>query len=198
MQDHKKEARSQQIEDAAYEVLRDKGYGAASMLSIAKKAKCSNETMYRWYGDKVGLFRALVERNAQQAVTVLNDALDQNVEPLQTLRDLGPVLLSALLDEKAVALNRAAAADTTGELALALAQAGRGTVAPLIEDVIQRAVTTGAISGPADEATEVYLSLLIGDLQIRRVVARMPPLEDAAYQHRAARAVDGLKTLFPA
>ncbi|NVO25543.1 TetR/AcrR family transcriptional regulator [Donghicola mangrovi] len=198
MQDHKKEARSQQIEDAAYEVLRDKGYGAASMLSIAKKAKCSNETMYRWYGDKVGLFRALVERNAQQAVTVLNDALDQNAEPLQTLRNLGPVLLSALLDEKAVALNRAAAADTTGELAVALAQAGRGTVAPLIEDVIQRAVTTGAISGPADEATEVYLSLLIGDLQIRRVVARMPPLEAAAYQHRAARAVDGLETLFPA
>lgn len=198
MQDQKKEARSQQIEDAAYEVLREKGYGGASMLSIAKRAKCSNETMYRWYGDKVGLFRALVERNAKGAVAMLTEALEQNTQPLTTLRDFGPVLLDALLDERAVALNRAAAADPTGELAVALTEAGRGTVAPLVAQLMERAIESGAIGGPASEAADLYLSLLIGDLQIRRVVARMPAPDAATCKRRSQRAVDGLLALLPA
>ena len=75
MQDTKKDARSEQIEEAAYAVLAEKGFAGASMLSIAKRAKCSNETMYRWYGDKVGLFRALVTRNADRVASVLRQRI---------------------------------------------------------------------------------------------------------------------------
>ncbi len=45
-------------------MLDAKGYAGASMLAIARQAKASNETLYNWYGDKNGLFRALVVRNA--------------------------------------------------------------------------------------------------------------------------------------
>ncbi|MCP4433742.1 MAG: TetR/AcrR family transcriptional regulator, partial [Gammaproteobacteria bacterium] len=48
-------ARQYRIEEATYELLAESGYHACSMLSIAKRAKASNETLYRWYGDKVGL-----------------------------------------------------------------------------------------------------------------------------------------------
>lgn len=58
--------RKDQIERAAYEVLKEKGYAGASMLSIARKARASNETVYNWYGDKAGLFKALVQRNAAE------------------------------------------------------------------------------------------------------------------------------------
>ena len=47
--------RQKQIESAAYLVLEKKGFSGASMLAIAKQAKASNETLYRWYKDKNGL-----------------------------------------------------------------------------------------------------------------------------------------------
>ncbi|MEY8881792.1 TetR/AcrR family transcriptional regulator [Donghicola sp. XS_ASV15] len=198
MQDAKKDARSEQIEEAAYAVLAEKGFAGASMLSIAKRAKCSNETMYRWYGDKVGLFRALVTRNADQAADVLRDAAAEDRDPMTMLEHFGPVLLDVLLGEKAVALNRAAAADGSGVLGLTLAAAGRDTVQPLIVAVMERAIGQRAISGPAEAACDLYLSLLIGDWQIRRVVARVPAPSTEMCIGRAKRAVQGLRALMPA
>lgn len=198
MQDAKKHERSQQIEEAAYAVLAEKGFAGASMLSIAKTAKCSNETMYRWYGDKVGLFRALVARNADQAAAVLRDAAAEDRDPMAVLEDFGPVLLDVLLGEKAVALNRAAAADGSGVLGQTLAEAGRDTVQPLIIAVMERAIGQRAIAGPAAAACDLYLSLLIGDWQIRRVVARVPAPSAEMCAGRAKRAVQGLRALMPA
>ena len=108
--------REDRIEQATYALLAEKGYGSTSMLSIAKRAKCSNETLYNWYGDKVGLIRALVTNNAEQARALLDQALDANGSALDVLERFGPVLLGILLGDKAVALNRAAAADASGEL----------------------------------------------------------------------------------
>nr|MEC9418796.1 TetR family transcriptional regulator [Pseudomonadota bacterium] len=49
-----RERRKAAIEAAAIELLLDQGYDNLSMLAVAKKAKASNETLYRWYGDKTG------------------------------------------------------------------------------------------------------------------------------------------------
>ena len=83
MREDRKSLRQQQIEDAAYEVLESKGYGGTSMLGIARKARASNETLYNWYGDKQGLFQALVTRNAAEVKDHLEEAL-------QTDRDASP------------------------------------------------------------------------------------------------------------
>ena len=60
MRSEKKQARHEAITKAAYAQLAKNGYDGTSMLSIAKAAKASNETLYRWYGDKQGLFAAMV------------------------------------------------------------------------------------------------------------------------------------------
>ena len=61
MKKEKKVQRQSEIETAAYALLDEFGYGGISMLKIAKRAKASNETIYRWYGDKLGLFKSLVK-----------------------------------------------------------------------------------------------------------------------------------------
>ena len=66
MREEKRSLRQQQIEAVAYEVLELKGYSGTSMQGIARKARASNETLYNWYGDKQGLFMALVTRNAEE------------------------------------------------------------------------------------------------------------------------------------
>ena len=145
------------------------------MLSVAKRAKASNETLYRWYGDKQGLFKAMVLRNAQEVRDLLEHELKEEHPPLKTLRRLGPQLLGVVLGERAIALNRAAAADASGELGAALTEGGRESVVPLIAQVFQRARKEGVIRGlSTKDAVELYIHLLIGDLQIRRVIGAEP------------------------
>ena len=116
MRDEKKTIRQQQIEKAAYEVLESKGYGGTSMQGIAKRARASNETLYNWYGDKKGLFQALVTRNAAEVKSHLEAELKTDKDALSILSSLGPKLLGLLTGDRAVALNRAAAADPIGRI----------------------------------------------------------------------------------
>ena len=102
------------IEAAAYDVLQDKGYSGASMLAIARAAKSSNQTLYKWYGDKKGLFSALIAANAEEVRALLAEEKDN--DPQKTLERLGPSLYRLLTSDRAIALNRAAAADPSGEL----------------------------------------------------------------------------------
>lgn len=196
MREEKRSIRQQQIEDAAYEVLEAKGYGGTSMLRIAKQARASNETLYNWYGDKQGLFQALVARNAAQVKGHLEAELKTDNDALSILATLGPKLLDLLTGDRAVALNRAAAADSSGELGVTLSKAGRETVFPLLEQVFLRARTEGQLTfDETGEAVALYLDLLIGDLQIRRVIGRQPRPAKAVQAERAAQALRHLRQL---
>lgn len=186
--------RMAEIEEAAYAVLIEKGYAGASMLSIAKAAKASNETLYRWYGDKNGLFRAMVERNAARAKAVLSESLERSETLDETLREFGATLLFAILGERAVALNRAAAADPSGELGRALAEAGRDSVAPALRQVMATAGPRGAFRS-VDEMVETYFGLLIGDRQIRRVIGALPAPDAAECAARSEEALRKFRIL---
>ncbi len=193
--------RREAIEEAAYRVLVRDGYKAASILAIAKEAKASNQTLYRWYGNKQGLFASLVERNAEAARALLGKALDEDQASLRALEKLGPVLLQLVTSERAVALNRAAAGDVydTGTLGEALAKGGRDKLVPLIAKLLAHADAEGAlqITNP-DEAAEIYISLLLGDVQIRRVTGALKPLSEAAIVARSTRALKLMRQLYAA
>ncbi|MGB0411574.1 MAG: TetR/AcrR family transcriptional regulator [Pikeienuella sp.] len=188
--------RRAEIEAAAYEVLLEKGYKSASMLAVARRAKASNETMYRWYGDKAGLFQSLVTTNAADVAKRLR-ALEER-DAINTLKRAAPILLAMVTGERAIALNRAAAANVAegGELGRAIAERGRNEIAPLIANVMQRAAQEGhlQIEDPR-QAADLFIRLLIGDLQIRRVIGALPPLTDAEIATRAAEAVATFQAL---
>ena len=197
MREENRSIRQDQIEKAAYAVLDERGYAGTSMLAIARAAKASNETLYSWYGDKTGLFAALVRRNAAEVKALLEDQIAAQGDAVDALARLGPLLLHLVTSERAVALNRAAAADPTGALGRAIAAEGRETVAPLIARVIALGREQGHFAfDDAALACETWLDLLIGDMQIRRVVGRMPQPDEAAIAARAEAALAHFRRLF--
>ena len=196
MKDAARQARRDQIEAAAYEVLEARGYAGLSVLAVAKAARASNETLYRWYGDKAGLIRALISRNAEIVGARLTEALEAETDPQEILAQIGPLLLTMLTGPRAVALNRAAAADETGALGKTLAKAGRNAVVPLIGQVMQGARDAGQLDGPVPEMADVWVSLLVGDLQVRRVTGAMDELSPEQICARATRADALLFRLF--
>ncbi len=199
MREEARAIRQQQIERAAYAVLEEKGYAGASMLAIARRARASNETLYSWYGDKTGLFKALVERNASESRGLLEERIAAEGEALETLRAFGPMLLDMLTGARAVALNRAAAADPSGELGRAISAAGREAIGPLVAQVLLQAREQCRLGfDDPGEALELYFGLLIGDLQIRCVIGRAPAPSKDERERRSERALQALLRLLPA
>lgn len=187
-----REAREAQIAEVAYAVLAEKGFAGLSMLAVAKRAKASNETLYRWYGDKIGLFRALILRNAERVTLRLDELPVSGAGARAVLDALGALLLGMLLSERAVALNRAAAADPSNALGQVLADAGRGQVFPRLRAVFDRLAAAGALRMAPEAAVALWVDLLVGDWQVRLVTGAMATPDAAARAARVSRAAEAV------
>ncbi|MCT4656814.1 MAG: TetR/AcrR family transcriptional regulator [Cohaesibacter sp.] len=179
--------------EAAFRVLAEKGYRSTSMLSIAKEASASNQTLYRWYGSKEELFSALVKQNALEATELLQKTIEKPKPVEEVLLKLGVVLLQIVTSKRAILLNRAAAADAseTGKLGQTIAEFGRLSVYPLLLRYFEKAAEAGELALPKDNtgsAVETYFNLLIGDIQIRRVIGVVGVLKRQDAQQRSKRA----------
>lgn len=193
MRDEKRQKRHGEIVEAAYKLLKERGYGGTSMLSIAKAVKASNETLYLWYGDKRGLFEVMVRDNAAETKTMLEQAKVANDAPLEALARIAPVLLGMLLDDKAIALNRAAASDQTGELGAAISAGGRDAVLHLFEKLF---IDIGrAYAADIQNLPEIFLGVLIGDLQTRRIIGVLPQPLPELVNERSQTALRVLEVL---
>ena len=188
------DARAKKIEDAAYQVFETKGFNGPSLFAIAKQSNASYLIMYKWYGSKVGLFSAMIESNTRAVVAELETAKKTGKTGLSALQDGGASRLHLVTSDRAITLNRAAAADTTGTLGKILAEQGRARVLPKLEELLKDAY---GVDQDVSDQTEWFVSLLIGDLQIRRAIGAITPLEPAQIERRAALAIQRLKTIYP-
>lgn len=187
-----RDRRRDEILDHAVEVLAERGYRDASMLEIAKRAAASKETLYAWFGDKQGLFEAVIRRNAEVVQEVLRGYLENNAPPDVALPEFGRALLTLLLGDSAVAINRAAISEARAEprLAETLARAGRDATLPAFLRYLERQQERGTLQldTTPEEAAEVYLGLLLGDRQVRRLLGRIPAPSKTEIDARAAAA----------
>lgn len=175
--------------NAALAELVDRGYEGASMLGIARRARASKETLYAWFGNKEGLFVAVVRRQSLATNQRVEAALGANDggDPAATLTAVARGLLHLLVSDASLALNRAAMASP--ELAATLLAEGRHTTGPLVERYLARAHAEGHLSvdDPAD-AFRLFYGLVIEDTQIRALLGEAPPAP-AELDTRAERAV---------
>lgn len=185
MKKQNKDVRRAEIEAVAYELLAQQGYENISMLKIAKAAKASNETLYNWYGDKKGLFAAMIRGNAATTLQAIEQNLATDQRPETALRKVAKTLLTMLMSENAVALNRAAAGDPTNELGRVLQQEGRDKVMPKLLPLIEQLVEPSA----AADALGLFLAVLIGDAQVKRIIGAMPQPKTAEIEARVDRAL---------
>ena len=87
----RKEARPGEIVDAALEVFAEKGFAAAKLDDIARKAGISKATLYLYFDTKDEIFRAV----AQAGVASLIEALERQVEGADApFAEIAPRLLA--------------------------------------------------------------------------------------------------------
>lgn len=180
--------------DAATAILREKGYRDTTMLDVARRVSASKETLYAWFGNKSGLFQAVIRRNANTVRTVLDSHLDGNAPVEEALADVGRALATLLLGDGAVAINRAAISEARSEPVLAriLIETGREATLPFFVRYLERCRERGSLDFDDPwEAAETFLGLLLGDKQIRRLLGALdaPEVEEieALAKQAAAR-----------
>lgn len=196
--------RERQIEDAVYQLLEKKGFADTTMRNIAAAARASNETLYRWYGDKLGLYRALIDRNAGLIAESLSASRSSGKRGTSALRDLTPIFLETLLGDRYIALAMAAVVDRSGVLRETLDESGRKVVIPMIASLMAEAIEDGEIGcgvdGTApkiDELVECWATLAIGDLLSLRMIGVMPAFSAAEAGARSQLAMKRLQILYP-
>jgi AcrR family transcriptional regulator len=176
--------RREEILEVALFVLAERGYGGASMLEIARRARASKETLYAWFGNKRGLFEELVGWQAERVDAVIAPNLARDGEdPSEVLRGFALELQRLLLGERAVVINRAAISEATSDPTLAriLAARGRGSVVPKLERYLEGQRERGRLDfEEVGTAIEALIGLAIGDRQVRRLLGAlsMPGAEE--------------------
>lgn len=193
--------RRDEILDIAVEVLAERGYRDTSMLEIARRASASKETLYGWFGDKRGLFEAVIRRNAETVQGVLAGDLAGEAATEAVLRDFGSALLELLLGDSAVAINRAAISEARADPSLAqlLAESGREATLPGFIRFLEQRRDRGELAfRNAEVAAEDFLGLLLGDRQVRRLLGLLAPPRRAQIDARVARAVQTFLRIYGA
>lgn len=199
MKPETRDARREQIMDAAVELLTEQGYRDASMLAVARRASASKETLYAWFGDKRGLYEAVIRRNAETVRAALAPNLVGGAPVQDALRSFGAALFGMLTSESAVAVNRAAIAEARSDPSLAetLARLGRDATLPAFVGYLEARAADGALDLDApDVAAEAFLGLLLGDIQLRRLLGVAPAPSAAEIEARAKRAVELFMALY--
>ena len=176
--------RETEILTAALGVFLRSGYGASTVDELAAAAQVTKRTLYAYYGDKAGVFAAMVTDLA--AAVSLDAATDRD-----TLETLTARIVSRLHSDELVGLHQLVIAESTRfpELALILHSSGDARHIGRLAEHLR------AERGPASEPlAEPLFSLLLGERHRRRLLGIDPPptRAQAAAHADAALALLGL------
>lgn len=181
-----REHRETAVLEAAFDVLVERGYAKATMAAIARRAGASKETLYAWFGDKEGLFAALIRRQADATNAGVQAALEGDDDLRTTLEGFAINMLRLLLGPRALAINRAAISELPGAPPLAdvLLREGRLRTGALVERYLARQADRGVLDldDPA-AAFRLLYGLVVQDLQIRALLGEPPPSEPRLRSH---------------
>ncbi|KKB11473.1 TetR family transcriptional regulator [Devosia geojensis] len=163
--------RQQAVLTAALDLLVENGDGL-TMTAVARRASCSKETLYKWFGDREGLLTATVQ---WQAAKVRMPQVDRSSLTARRLREsveqFARDLLTTIEGDISVTLNRIAVThaavekDRLGEIVLENGpMAIRRRLKPILEAGREARLLRFENS---EDAYRTFFGLVVRDVQIR-------------------------------
>ncbi len=193
-------ARQQAVLDAVLALMVEGG-DPFTMDAVARRASCSKESLYKWFGDRDGLLTATVRwqasrvHAAREAVDVLDAATLR-----ETLQDFAASWLAVVTSPTSVALNRIAighAGSGKSNLGGIVLANGRFAIGARVKPVLEAGRAAGLLAFDDPEtAFRTFFGLVGRDIQIRLLLGDAIPLDAGAIRRDAARAVAQFLALY--
>lgn len=184
-------ARRAQLVEVGRGVFAEKGYEGTSVEEIAQRAKVSKPILYEHFGGKEGLYAVVVDREMEQVVSTIAEAISSGT-PRERVEHAALAFLTYVRDHPdgfAVLSHDAPTA------------AGRGRMASLLNDVAERVshVFTAAFkdAGYDSKSAPIYAHALVGMVTFVGqwwIEVKKPEVEKVA-SHMAALTWMGLRHL---
>ena len=194
--------RQMAVLEATLAVMVEEG-DALTMNSVSRRASCSKETLYKWFGDRDGLLTATVR---WQASKVHVPTLDKATITLATLGDtlehFACDWLGVISSDTSIALNRMAvshAGSGKTNLGAIVLKNGRQAMGRRLEPVLLAAREAGLLFfDNADEAFRTFFGLVLRDNQIRLLLGDEIKLAAPVIRLEAAQATQQFLALYGA
>lgn len=179
--------------DVAHRLFLERGYSATSLEAIARESGTAKKTLYRHFGDKGGLFGAVIRQRTNDWLESLSDLLAHDCPPEQALRAVARQVVEASTRPQAVAVQRLVFTEAPRfpELAHFYHENGvaRG-LQPLVDYLAaQTALGTLDIADP-QLAAEQFVFLVSGALRRRALLGIADALDE---NRRAAMVEEGVE-----
>lgn len=144
------------------------------MIGVARKASCSKETLYKWFGDRDGLLVATVRYQASKVkVEPFDDEGMTQAKLSSILLVFATDLLTILTSKTSIALNRLAIAQAhqgtdsinMGSIVL---QNGRFSTGPRLKPALVAGMKAGLLrQSDSEDAFRSFYGLVVRDVHIR-------------------------------
>src|SRR5690606_34077953 len=199
--------REERLTDRRKDVLhaalgpRVEGGDALTMTGVARRASCSKETLYKWFGDRDGLLTATVQWQAAKVrmVPLDRETLDKRTLAI-ALEKFGRDWLSVLTGDISVALNRLAVTHAGQEkrnLGRIVLENGPIGMARRCIPVLEAGKEAGLLAfEDADVAFRTFFGLVVRDTQIRMPLGEHRPPSEEKTVAQARRAREQFFTLY--
>jgi len=192
--------RQRDVLDAVLRLLVEEG-DKITMASVARRASCSKETLYKWFGDRDGLLTAAVKWQASKVRVSPVDPRNPDLQSLtESLEGYARDWLKVISSDTSIALNRVAIGHAgTGKdnLGAIVLENGRFAMAKRLKPVLEAGRNAGLLCFEDTEtAFRTFFGLVGRDVQIRLLLGDWPGLTEAAIAEDAARATRQFLALY--
>ncbi len=166
------------ILEAAAQVFFEQGYAATSIDAIIERIGGSKRNIYSEFGNKEGLFTALVSESADAALSALSVDHFGGKDLSEILLEFGRRLLEIYMSPGLIGVYRSIMSEALRfpELAKAFYQKGPGRASDRLAEVLQEARDRGEIQlDDCHWAADHFVGMFRDNLHLRVVLGLRPP-----------------------
>ena len=194
--------RQQQVLTAALDLLVEQG-DRLTMTSVARRASCSKETLYKWFGDRDGLLTATVQWQAAKVKAPHVDRYRLDTLSLrQSIEQFARDLLGTIVGEVSVTLNRLAVTHAAGEesgLGAIVLENGPLAIRRRLKPVLEAGRDARLLRfDNSEEAYRSFFGLVVRDVQIRLLLGEDIHPSETEVGKEAARATEQFFAIYGA
>ena len=187
------ESRREALLRAAAELFLEQGYLATSIDAIIDRAGGSKRNIYNEFGNKEGLFTAIVTESADRALSTLMTDESERHDLRETLTAFGRHLFAVYMSPTVIGIYRIAVAEANRfpDLVRSFYDQGPGRTTIRLAEVLEAANRRGEIQ--TDDCQRVaghFVGMIRDNLHLQVVLGLRPPPSEEETEEAVASAVE--------
>ena len=194
--------RQHEVLAAVLDLMVEEGDGF-SLAKVCRRASCSKETLYNWFGDRDGLLTATVQWQASKVKMPGLDPAGMTAETFRAaLTAFAVSWLEVITSDVSAALNRLAishASSGKGRLGEIVRENGPLAMRRRLKPMLETGGRAGLLKADNPEAAiRSFFGLVVADWQIRKLLGETTRPSATGIQQTAERAVGEFLLLYGA